>query len=99
MKPEAINALYEKMTTGEWNVGRYGGGIETSERTVIYDEGHSVDDEAGICALKNGWPSIYRELMAARAMRDAYEWFFAGELLHDEGVISAYDAARQEADK
>ena len=51
------------------------------------------------------WPVIYRELMAARAMRDAMD---RAELLQDvmDGYIldttepvDAYDAARRETDK
>ena len=51
------------------------------------------------------WPAIYRELMAARAMRDKAVLgtvVSAGDVLVDtrlRGFIDEYDAARRETDK
>lgn len=53
----------------------------------------------------NSWPALYRELMAARAMRDKAVLgtvVSAGDVLVDtrlRGFIDEYDAARRETDK
>lgn len=92
MNIDEINALYLA-------------GCETtpeSERVRGISYGPHPEDHRPLqIAIAKAWPAIYRELKAARAMRDELrrnailsDWFQVYE-----NDLDAYDAARAETDK
>lgn len=85
MKPEEINALYEKAYS---NVG-------PEQADLLWQSW------AGRAA--NAWPALYREMVAARAMRDgmyqASDALFNGYVIDGLEEVDAYDAARKETDQ
>lgn len=91
MQPEEIRAMYRSTK-----------GVDPSDWTIhqmnAYYHVVGGDSFEFNIAANNRWPAIYRELMAARAMREHAQCSTENCCPQGEAV-AAYDAARKENDQ
>lgn len=110
MKPEEINALWLTATRPPWEAGHP---LDPGVYSLRQPElecwiPQDLNDSKTAAALFNAWPQVYRELMAARAWRDAINLrilVFNGVTVvsvnHDVNeiaLVDAFDAARKETE-
>lgn len=110
MKLEEINALWLTATRPPWEAGHP---LDPGVYSLRQPElecwlPQDLNDSKTAAALFNAWPALYRELLAARELRDSFAFIpgsfrkveFENLVTTSQTIpnVQAYDAARKETD-